>query len=116
MRTLKRSECSILPLVLKNYWYGLILCGEKKEEYRDFKMYWNKRIENWQNNRVYSTILDKKEKTDIIAFSEGYKKPSLFFICDKILIRKGTPQHPDWGEPETEHYVLGLGERVKIED
>jgi len=24
--------------------------------------------------------------------------------------------HPDWGEPQGEHYVLCLGERVKLEE
>ena len=25
-------------------------------------------------------------------------------------------EHPEWGEPDTPHYVLGLREQVEIED
>ena len=44
MQQLKRSECAILPLVLKKKWYDLIAFGEKQEKYREAKPYWNKRI------------------------------------------------------------------------
>lgn len=30
MRTLKRSECSILPLVLKGKWYDMMASGVKR--------------------------------------------------------------------------------------
>lgn len=48
--------------------------------------------------------------------TRNYRKPDMFFKCDRIEIREGTPQHPDWGEPKSRHFVIGLGERIKIED
>lgn len=39
MKQLKRSECAILPLVLKGKWYDMIASGEKREEYRDAKLF-----------------------------------------------------------------------------
>lgn len=33
MKQLKRSQCSILPLVLRGKWYDMIAAGEKREEY-----------------------------------------------------------------------------------
>lgn len=33
-----------LHLTLKKNWFDLILSGEKKEEYREIKPYWEKRL------------------------------------------------------------------------
>ena len=33
-----------LYLTLKKNWFDLILSGEKKEEYREIKPYWEKRL------------------------------------------------------------------------
>lgn len=115
MQSIKRENCSILPLVLKEKWYNLICVGKKKEEYRDYKEHWIKRIENWQDKRFDGNLFGD-ERIDVIAFSAGYRKPDMFFKCDRIEIREGTPQHLDWGEPKSRHFVIGLGERVEIED
>lgn len=34
----------VLDLILKGKWYDMIASGEKREEYREIKPYWNKRI------------------------------------------------------------------------
>lgn len=115
MRTLRESDCSILPLVLKGKWYDMIASGKKKEEYRAAKTYWETRIENWQSARI-----DKRGddvKLDVIAFSRGYRKADMFFRCS--YIQRLRPQqifvfHPAWGEPLCDHFVLGLGERVLV--
>lgn len=110
MRQLKRNECAILPLVLKGKWYDMIASGEKKEEYRDAKIFWEKRIEN---------IL-RHPNSIIIAFSRGYKKQDMFFICDGIRLMhestKSGRRKVEWGEPETPHFVIQLGERVELVD
>ena len=116
MRKVRRKDCVILPLVLKGKWYDMIASGEKKEEYRELKEFWIKRIEKWQDGRMDELFPQMDLKIDIIAFSCGYKKPDMFFICDKILIRDSTPRHPEWGEPCIKHFVLGLGERVTLCD
>lgn len=105
MKQLKRSECAILPLVLKGKWYDMIANGIKKEEYRDAKPFWEKRIEN---------IL-RHPNSIIVAFSRGYKRQDMFFVTDGILCAEYS-NHPEWGEPETPHYVIKLGERVELVD
>lgn len=115
MRTLKRSECAILPLVLKGKWYDLIASGKKREEYRDAKPYWHKRIARWLSNQGSDWNSLPTNKWLIIGFSRGYRKSDMFFLLHRHD-RISHAEHPEWGEPETEHYVLGLGERVKIED
>ena len=49
MQKLKRSECAVLTLVLKRKWYDMIASCEKREEYRDYTLYWRKRIGKWEN-------------------------------------------------------------------
>jgi hypothetical protein len=110
MKQLKRSECAILPLVLKGKWYDMIASGEKKEEYRDARLFWRKRIAN-VNNKAHIGY----DKPIVVAFSRGYKKQDMFYVVDKILYADGSG-HPEWGEPETPHYVIKLGERVELVD
>lgn len=116
MRKVSRKGCVILPLVLKRRWYDMIASGEKKEEYREHKEFWIKRIEKWQDSRISELILHLEKKIAVIAFSSGYRKADLFFVCNRILIREGTPKYPEWGEPNVRHFVLGLGERIELCD
>lgn len=107
MKQLKRSECAILPLVLEGTWYDMIASGEKEEEYRDIKPYWTKRMERlndafWVGERV-------------VSFSRGYKKADMFFLID-FIDKRSKSLHPEWGEPETPHFVIKLGERVELVD
>lgn len=106
MKTLKRSECAVLPLVLKGKWFDMIASGEKREEYREAKPYWDKRICGWMAG----------EGCGVVAFSRGYVKPDLFFRCDYCFCRDGGEANRDWGEPNTAHWVIGLGERINLED
>mgnify|MGYP006974606408 CR=1 FL=1 len=108
MKQLKRSECAILPLVLRGKWYDMIASGEKKAEYRDITSFWQKRIYNFLHKKGYITA-------DVVAFSKGYKKADMFYIVD-IVYRTNDLNHPEWGEPETPHYVIKLGERVEVID
>lgn len=113
MQQLKRSECAILPLVLKKKWYDLIVSGEKQEEYREAKPYWNKRINKWRSNQSGSWDDLEKNKKLVIGFSCGYKKPDMFFLAHRIVLEEYST-HPEWGEPESEHWILGLREQVEI--
>ena len=107
MRTLKRSECAILPLVLKRRWYDMIASGEKREEYREAKPYWRKRILKW--------LYDPRE-THVVAFSLGYREPDMFFwACTSWNTYRGGG-NATWGEPAAEHYTIYLLERIELED
>lgn len=54
----------VLHLTLKRKWFDLIASGEKKEEYREIKRYWDKRLVGVHY--------------DIIKFRNGYRKDSPF--------------------------------------
>lgn len=85
----------ILHLTLKKQWFEMIASGEKKEEYRDIKDYWRKRL------------FDKKY--DAISFRNGYSKNAPKMLVEyKELI--GGIGKAEWGAPDaTPVYILKLG-------
>jgi hypothetical protein len=116
MVKLKRSECSVLPLVLKGKWYDMIASGEKTEEYRAYTPYWRCRISNWIKNRPIDGHL-------VIAFSRGYHKPDLFIEACGINLYSyrlykdlSYRLYKDLGEPTGSHYVIALKSRVALID
>jgi hypothetical protein len=111
---LNRSECAVLPLVLKGWWFDMIASGKKREEYRDYKPYWKSRISNWVNHQKEGWDNISNNKWLVIGFSHGYKKPDMFFLLHRYEVREGAV-HLEWGEPRAPHFVLVLGERVELE-
>ena len=124
MRKLKRSECAVLPLVLKGKWYDMIASGEKREEYREFKQHWMTRIINWRES-----YFDNFKDYMVIEFMLGSQKdaPRMAFECEEVWSpdgcglwnhgSRGDAYHPEWGEPSNSHYyTLQLGERVELVD
>lgn len=119
MRTLKRSDCSILPLVLKGKWYDMIASGVKKEEYREAKPYWQKRIRKWLHKGNESDMSsDWKFPARVVTFSRGYKKPGMAFLAgfEHIVGWERSRLRTEWGEPAIPHYRISLLERVNLED
>lgn len=110
MRRLKRSECAVLPLVVKGKWYEMIERGEKREEYRLLTDYWMKRIFNWNG------YIPKRKGTPVVEFRLGYARNAkrMAFLGESPVI-VALPRHREWGEPKGVHFVIGLGERVVLE-
>lgn len=117
----KRRECAILPLVLKGKWYDMIASGEKREEYRLAKGYWDKRIWNWD-------CATTEKRPGVVEFRRGYaaNAPRMAFwvfghatgygMRTYCHVAAGQPRHPEWGEPEEEHFTIRLGGRVEFID
>jgi len=85
----------ILHLTLKKKWFDMIASGEKREEYREMKPYWHKRL----NNKSY----------DAIHFRNGYSKdaPNMLVELKEICSSLGIIE---WGAPDKEPvYILKLG-------
>lgn len=112
MKQLKRSECAVLSLVLKGRWFDMIALGEKREEYRDREI-WDKRIMKW-----FRRFIQNPEITNlVIAFQREHLKPSIWFEINGLCTEKDIrTKHPEWGEPQTPHYIISLGERVELVD
>lgn len=105
---------NMLTLPIKKKWFDMILSGEKKEEYREIKPYWDKRFETWleipkgEMDFFFRYILrDKKIPMPIlpILFRNGYSKTSPSFIANCTL-SVGTGKG-EWGaELGKEYFVL----------
>ena len=117
MKKMKRSECAVLHLGLKNYWYRMIESGVKQVEFREASPYWNVRINNWAKRM--------QGKTPVLEFQSGYGRfsPRMWFIAGRgegvVFTYRGADvpvQHKELGEFQKERYVLLIGERVMLED
>lgn len=111
MRALKRSECAILPLVLKGKWYRMIESGEKREEYRDDTEYWSKRISHWIDQSLHVGT------ECVVEFRLGYAKSAPRMAFSPRGLRgpdNRSRWHPEWGEPDARHWAIELGERVHL--
>ena len=101
-----------LYLTLKKKWFDMILSGEKTEEYREIKPYWEKRL----MEEVFGGIRSFKNFKSIV-FTNGYggHRPSFEIEIDCMGIGKG---FKDWGaEQGVEYFVLKLGkvlEKVEV--
>ena len=95
---------TILTLAIKKKWFDLIKAGEKKEEYREIKPY-------------YQTRFDKP--LTHIRFTNGYGNSVPSVTVELLGISKGIPK-PEWSEGTieqgTEVYVLSLGGVVMINE
>jgi ASC-1-like (ASCH) protein len=85
----------VLHLNLEKKWFDMILSGQKKEEYRKMKPYWQCRL--------------LKNPFDAICFKNGYRKNALEFTIKLTKIYSGLGI-VEWGAPEKEPvYILRLG-------
>ena len=108
----------MLTLPIKKKWFDMIKSGEKKEEYREIKPYYEKRFEPYipdfgnmkMQHMEHGTAF--WEVADEIIFRNGYSKNNPTIRC-KIKIRKGYGK-PEWGaDPYQEYYILDI---LKVEE
>ena len=86
----------MLTLPIKKKWFDMIRSGEKKEEYREIKPYYQSRL----NEKAYTG-------THYIQLRNGYSKNSPILECECFIeIDYGKPE---WGaEPGKLYYVLKI--------
>ena len=88
----------MLTLPIKKKWFDMIKSGEKKEEYRDIKPYYDSRF------KIDEPYLSD---FDYVVFRNGYRKDSPKIKC-YCYISKGYGKH-EWGaEPNKLYYVLKI--------
>ena len=110
----------MLTLPIKKKWFDMIKLGEKKEEYREIKPYYDSRfkyyIPDLGNIRIINTDIGFwiTPVDDEIFFRNGYSKNSPTIKC-KVKIEKGYGK-PEWGaEPNKLYYVLKILSVEEIE-
>ncbi len=100
----------ILDLVLKGQWYDMIASGEKNEEYREIKPYWEKRLLDYEAiKRDYTMLrlrlflvgrgvdpLEYPRGFTHVRFRRGYTSTAMVFPIESITIGIGKP---DMGAP-----------------
>ena len=89
----------ILHLTLKKKWFDMIASGEKREEYREIKPYWARRIKG----------------QSVIEFRNGYAKnaPRMRVEFKECLVGLGITE---WGAPEGQKvFILKLGEILPLD-
>jgi len=92
------SVMRVLHLTLKRKWFDMIASGQKREEYREMKPYWHKRL------------MCAKGKFDAIRFRNGYSRDARAMTVELRELRSGLGI-VEWGAPEgQEVYILCLGE------
>lgn len=103
----------MLTLPIKKKWFDMIKSGEKKEEYREIKPYYNKRFEPYIPDFGNMKMEYMKggmgfwEVADEILFRNGYSKNSPTIKC-KVKIERGCGKE-EWGaEPNKLYYVLKI--------
>ena len=104
----------VLQLALKNQWFDMIASGRKKEEYREVKDYWMKRIAGVDgcgssyNFNIMSNRGNKCKEFDYIYFKNGYHKDALVMLlkCKGITVALGKRV---WGAPNHRSFVIKLG-------
>ena len=113
-----------LTLPLKKKWFDLIKAGVKKEEYREIKPFWEKRLLDYKEIKAdakalafkryvlcipYDVCKDYPRGYDSLVFTLGYPKADdterrLVFKNPKIRIGTGKPE---WGaNPNKEYFVI----------
>lgn len=109
---------AVLRLTLTKKWYDMILSGEKKEEYRELKDYWEQRLMNFDIVSRNSFSSFKKpvgfKHFDFVEFRNGYAKtaPTMLVECKGIRIGKA---RPEWSEGFADDcFVISLGSVVKL--
>lgn len=106
----------MLILPIKKKWFDMIVSGEKKEEYREIKPYYDSRFMNAfgfilvGGQMVYGDAAPgeiRKPWPVPIVFRNGYSKESPEIIC-KCTLHFGKGK-PEWGaEPGKLYYVLKI--------
>ena len=119
----------MLILPIKKKWFDMILSGEKKEEYREIKEYYEIRFQNLfgaitihplypQDNLLDRSEFEllqgeavpeeiRKDSVQEIIFRNGYSKDSKA-IKARCRLRTGKGR-PEWGaEPDKQYYILEI--------
>lgn len=97
-----RENMLILPI--KKKWFDMLLSGEKKEEYREIKPYYETRFRNvWKGSLIGGNAQRQ------IMFRNGYSKDSPSLIAQCTLSVGAGKQ--EWGaEKDKQYFVLAIRE------
>lgn len=95
----------MLILPIKKKWFDMILNGEKKEEYREIKPYYDIRFKNTFGGSIFCG--SENLHIEQIMFRNGYSDNSPSFIADCSLhVGIGDPKLG--AEIDKDYYILSI--------
>lgn len=106
-----------IHLPIKREWFDMILSGEKKEEYREFKPYWIRRLLGDKNaysdpwpEQTEPMYFENPLKIETLTLTNGYGKDRPQLIVELVNIDLKHP-NPAWCPPGTTGlwFALQLG-------
>lgn len=111
----------ILHLKLKKKWFDMILSGEKKEEYREIKPFWFRRLYG-KRPIMKDTIVSQDFigmefiNYPIVSFKNGYSKnaPTIIIECNGIKIGKPISGLCEEGWMDKNLFVISLGKIIDL--
>lgn len=96
---IEQSAKRVLHLTLKRKWFDMIASGVKREEYREMKPYWHKRLGG--------------QRFDAVHFRNGYSADAPSMLVELRDIGSGLGVM-EWGAPPAQLvYILRLGDVIK---
>lgn len=100
----------MLILPIKKKWFDMIKSGEKKEEYREIKPYWTKRL-GFEDKGTGKVAFVRR----YVLFRNGYGNDKPTIKCFVHIERNYGIE--EWGaEPNKLYYVLTILSVEKIDD
>lgn len=91
----------MLTIPIKRKWFKMIVSGEKQEEYREIKPYWDLRL--------------RKDYPFLIRIKNGYGKSAPF--ADLKVEKTVGFGRLEWGAPSNKKvYILRIIDVLRIED
>jgi len=96
----------MLVLPIKKQWFEMIVNGEKKEEYREIKPYYDKRLGHFTEGTG-------KVTTIILRNGYNYNSPSIKCKCT-VEIGEGKKE---WGaDPDNNYYIIKIIEILEVQN
>lgn len=94
----------MLVLPIKKQWFDMIISGEKKEEYREIKPYYDKRL---------GYLTEGTGKVTTIILRNGYRHDSPSVKC-KCTVEIGEGKK-EWGaDPDINYYIIKIIEILEV--
>lgn len=94
----------MLVLPIKKQWFDMIVSGEKKEEYREIKPYYDQRL---------GYLTEGTGKVTTIILRNGYSNKSPAVKC-KCTVEIGEGK-TEWGaDPDINYYIIKIIEIMEV--
>jgi hypothetical protein len=99
-----------LKLTLKKKWFYMILSGDKTEEYREIKDFWNRRLTREHELGGHCALNGIFKNYRLVEFRNGYASdaPTMILECKGIAKGKAKPEWSDGWQGEV--FIIKLGE------